>query len=100
MWTRGIVFAKPTSQAALSRQTVGVILHVDVFLFDAAPEPLDEPVVDPPTASIHAHVHAHRLHRVEIGIAGELTALVGVGEQRRSAASQRTRPSPDTKPAV
>src|SRR5213075_3602780 len=55
MWTRGIVFAKPTSQAALSRQAIGVILHVDVFLLDAAPESLDEPVVDPPTTPVHTH---------------------------------------------
>jgi hypothetical protein len=60
-WTRGVVVAEPTSQPTLSSQAVGVILHIYVFLFDAAPEPLDESVVDPPTPPIHAHVHAHRL---------------------------------------
>src|SRR5208283_2184611 len=68
---RMIPLSGPASQSSLRRQAVAIVLQVDVPLLDAAPEPLDEPVVDPPAPPIQAHVHPDRLHRFQIRAGSE-----------------------------
>src|ERR1035438_9893167 len=77
-----IIAVKPPAQPTASRQSVAVILQIDVFIFGAPPQPFDEPVVDPPPPTVHAHIHARRFHRVDKHRRGELRALIGVGNQR------------------
>src|ERR1035438_6055628 len=40
-----VVAVKPPAQPAAGRQSVAVILQIDVLIFCAPPQPLDEPVV-------------------------------------------------------
>src|SRR5208337_5676622 len=77
-----VVAVKPPAQPAAGRQSVAVILQIDVLIFGAPPQPFDKPVVDPPTPAVHAHVHPRRFHRVDKQRRRELRALIGVGYQR------------------
>ncbi len=60
-----VVVVKPPAQTAARRQPIAVILQIDVLIFGAAPQPFDEPVVDPPSAPVHAHIHPRRFHHID-----------------------------------
>jgi len=62
-----VVIRKPAGQAALRCQSIRVVLGIDVFLLDAPPEPLNEPVVDPPAPPIHADIHPRHDRYTRIG---------------------------------
>jgi len=55
-----------------------VAAQVDVLVLDGAPEPLDEDVVHPASAPVHADSDLRVEQDVDEGVAGELRALVGV----------------------
>ncbi len=68
--------------ASLGDALVG--MQIDVLLLDAAPQSLDDDVVDPATLAVHADLDALVFQDIhEIG-AGELAALVGVEDFRRA----------------
>src|SRR5215218_10943064 len=52
--------------------------QVDLLVFHRAPQPLDEHVVTPGAAAIHANADRLVLQHLREGCAGELAALVGV----------------------
>src|SRR5665647_82390 len=66
-----------------------VALQVHLLVLDAPPETFDEDVVHPAAAPIHADRHAAREQGVREAFRGELRALVGVEDLRRSVALQR-----------
>src|SRR5260370_2388310 len=52
--------------------------QIDLLVFDAAPQPLDEHVVPPCSFAIHADRDAVAGERAGEGRAGELRALIGI----------------------
>ena len=56
--------------------------QVDLLVFHRAPQPLDEHVVSPGAAAIHADADRLVLQHPREGRAGELAALVGVEDLR------------------
>ena len=59
-----------------------VALQIHVFMLDAAPQPLDEDVVEGAPPAIHADGDAFAFQHVGEGGAGELRALVAVEDFR------------------
>ena len=82
MWTPLIVKLEIAVQAlpCLGDRIVGV--QVDLLVFDAFPEPLDQHVVDPATLTVHADLDAVPLDQADELGAGELAALVRVENPR------------------
>ena len=50
------------------------LLKVDLLVFDVSPQPLDEDVIHPATATVHADLHAQFRQRPGPFSRGELTA--------------------------
>ena len=48
---RGVVSLEVHTKPPVGREPVTVVIEVDVLILHAAPQPLDEPVVDPPARS-------------------------------------------------
>ena len=66
--------------------------QIDLLVFDAAPQPLDEDIVPPSPFAVHADGDAVAGEHAGEGRAGELRALVGVEDFRpavRAKASSR-----------
>ena len=64
-------------------------MQIDVLVLDAAPEPLDEDVVEPAAFSVHADLDTVVGQRPgEVG-ASELAALVGIEYLRRAVPGNR-----------
>src|ERR1039458_703861 len=57
-------------------------MQIALFVFDRAPETLDEDVVTPAPLAIHANGDPIFLEPPGEGFAGELTALIGVEDLR------------------
>ena len=55
-----------------------IILEIDILVFDTAPKPLHEDVVEGPPATIHAQAHMGCQERCLEARAGELNPLVGI----------------------
>ena len=60
--------------------------EVDALVFDAAPEPFHEDVVMVAALAVHADPDAMLFENACEGLAGELDALIGVEDLRRSMA--------------
>ena len=60
--------------------------EVDALVFDAAPEPFHEDVVMVAAFAVHADPDAMLFENACEGLAGELDALIGVEDFRRSMA--------------
>jgi hypothetical protein len=58
MRTAGVVESTPGGDADIGLVAVGVALHVDVLVFERAPQLLDEHVVHPTATSVHRDAHA------------------------------------------
>jgi hypothetical protein len=52
-----------------------ISMQIDLLVLDAAPQPLDEHVVDPAPVAVHANCDAVDLERVGERLGGELAAL-------------------------
>ncbi len=76
--TAGVVEVDVGGQAAAHGADRLVGFGVDVLVLDALPQPLDEHVVAPAAAPVHADGDAVAVQRVGELQAGELAALVGV----------------------
>lgn len=86
--TNAVVAAEVSCQSGPCIGDGVVCPQVDLFVFDAAPQPLDEHVVEPAALAIHADMHTGVLEWVGEGAAGKLAALVGVKYLRRPEAPQ------------
>src|ERR1700730_1223872 len=73
-----IVEAQPLADADTRLETIGISLQVDLFVLQAAPQPLDEYIVQPAPATVHADPHSGGFQLVGKRRAGKLRALVGV----------------------
>jgi hypothetical protein len=69
--------------------SVGVALEVDVLVFEAAPKPLDEDVVEPTAAPIHRDADASFGEPAGEGGARELAALVRIEDAGIAEAGER-----------
>ena len=63
-------------------------MQVDALVFERTPEPLDEDVVEEPTASVHRDPYASLFQSSGPGPGGELATLIGVEDLRRAVAFQ------------
>ena len=80
----GVVAAEPPPKPSVLSGYGGVPLEVDLLVFHAAPKPLDEDVVHPPAATVHADFHAELRQSPGPFRRGELTYLVGVENLRNA----------------
>jgi len=71
----GVVLADPSGKPGPQLRAGLERVQKDAFVFQAAPEPLDEHVVHPPAATIHGDAHARVLQDVGETGRGELAAL-------------------------
>src|SRR5580700_10251477 len=73
-----VVEAEPGANAGLRLGDTGIGVQIDLFIFQAAPQPLDEDVVHAAALAVHADRDTAILeHAGELG-AGKLAALIGV----------------------
>src|SRR5262245_43105985 len=79
-----VVFVEPFSQSSFELVDILVRPQVNAFMFDRAPQPLDEHVVHPPALAIHAHLGPGILEGFYPRPAGKLRALVRVENFRSS----------------
>jgi hypothetical protein len=77
-----VVVVHPPGNGGLQLVEVVVGAEVNQLAFKRAPQSLNEDVVHPPAATIHAHSASFGLHRRDPFLAGELTSLVGVEDTR------------------
>lgn len=64
-------------------------MQINVLVLDAAPWPFDEHVIDPTALAVHADLDGMvAQHLGEVGT-GELTALVGIEDLRRTVLGNR-----------
>jgi hypothetical protein len=84
----GITVLHPPVHPGLHLGHAGVFFQVDVLVFDAPSEPLDENVVHPTPAPVHADLHAPFLEPSGPFFTGELAALVGVEDLRHAACAR------------
>ncbi len=82
MWAPFIVKLEIALQALLCLGDRIVGVQVDLLVFHAFPEPLDQHVVDPAALAVHANLDAVPLDQADELRAGELAALVGVEDPR------------------
>ena len=61
-----------------------IVLDVEVFIFDTAPEALDEDIVEDSALSIHTDTDVSVFQGRGEGQGGELSALIGVEDLRGS----------------
>jgi len=75
----GLIVEHQIALQALMRSADGVIrVQIDLLIFDALPESLDEHVISPAAFSVHADLNAVVGQEPRELLAGELAPLVGV----------------------
>ena len=74
----GVVLLEPATQARLQVQQRAVLAQIDFLVLDAAPQPLDEDVVHPPSAPVHADANTQLAEPGDPRRRGELAALIRV----------------------
>lgn len=89
MWTAAIVKIE-ISTDRMSRLADGFVgSQIDLLVFDAFPQPLNEHVVPPSSFAVHADGDAVVGEHGGEGRAGELRALAGVDRSRLRARTHR-----------
>src|SRR6476619_2589915 len=73
-----VIKAEPGADADLGLGDTGIGVEVDLLVFEAAPQPLDEDVVHVAALAIHADGDRVALRGIGEIVAGELAALVGI----------------------
>src|SRR5205807_6513678 len=73
-----IVEAEPGADAGLGLDDRRIGVEVDLFVFEAAPQPLDEDVVHAAALAVHTDHDPVPLQVAGEVVAGELAALVGI----------------------
>ena len=74
----GIVIADPTSQPGAQFRAIVECMQVDTFIFQAAPEPLDEHVIHPSAPAVHGNTHARVPQNAGKAGRNKLAPLIGV----------------------
>ena len=95
-----IIEINPLADARPCFPAVGVGFQMDLLIFDRAPQPLDEDVVQEAAAAVHRDRDPGRQQLAGERGAGELRALVGVEYARRAVTRQRLLQRLDAEPAV
>ena len=85
----GVVKIEVLGQSSSQLRSGLVTMQVNILVLDAAPQPLDEHVVDPSTLSIHADLNSVGLQRIDPFPAGKLGSLVRVENFRLAVFFQR-----------
>ncbi len=70
-------------KAAVELSDLLVLVQVEPLVFEGPPETFHEDVVQGPASAVHADSDLSLFERSQEGLAGELTALVGVEDLRR-----------------
>lgn len=83
MWAFGVVEGEVAAEAGQGILGRLVIVQIDLLVLDAAPEALDEDVVEGAAAAIHTDLHACGLEARGEREAGELGTLIGVEDLGR-----------------
>ena len=73
-----VVEAEEGGEVGLGLDLRAVALEVDLLIFDSAPQPLDEDVVEAAALAVHRQLHAGGQERLGKLRRGELAALIGV----------------------
>jgi hypothetical protein len=89
MRTVRVVKAEIPGQGRAGLRAVRVGVQVNLFVLDAAPQPLDEHVIDPAGLAVRADRDAGVLQNLDPFIAGELRALVGIEDLGSAELRQR-----------
>src|SRR5580704_18401448 len=84
-----VIKAEPGADAGFGLGDTGIGVEVDLLVFKAAPQPLDEDVVNVAALAIHADGDRVALQGVGEIIAGELAALVGIEDLRPAVLGER-----------
>ena len=95
-----VVELKRAGQPCAERGGGVVRMEIHILVFDAAPEPLDEHVVDPAALAVHADGHRVGLEHRRKRRGRELGALVRIEDLRRPVAGERGLKGLDTAVAV
>jgi len=81
-----VVEGEVTLQASRQGQAGVIVVQVDVFVLDRAPEPFDKHVIQRPSATIHADPHPRFLFLTD----RRLTASISLRTEQDSKATKRT----------
>src|SRR5216683_2302217 len=84
-----VIEAEPGADAGLGLGDAGIRVEVDLLIFEAAPQPLDEDVVHVAALAIHADRDRVVLQRAGEVVSGELAALVGIEDLGLAVPRQR-----------
>src|SRR5271166_5562745 len=95
-----VVEDQPRADAAASLFDRGVGLDEHLLIFQAAPQPLDEDVVEKLAFAVHADAHTAGRQLVDESRAGKLYALIGVEDLRRAVSIYRLLQGFDAKPRL
>src|ERR1700716_2833392 len=77
-----VVKVQPGANTGLGFGHTRISMEVDLLVFEAAPQPLDEDVVHAPALAVHADRDAMPLQGAGKIVTGELAALVGIEDFR------------------
>src|SRR5271167_488136 len=92
-----VVEAQPGTDPGLRLGDAGISVEVDLFVFQTAPQPLDEDIVHAAALAIHADRDAALFEDAGELCAGELAALVRVEDFGLAVLCQRLLQSLDAK---
>src|SRR5271154_1674140 len=73
-----VVEREPPANAPARLDHRAIRLGEHLFIFQAAPQPFDEDVVQKPPLTVHADPHPHSLQFIDEPRGGELHTLIGV----------------------
>jgi hypothetical protein len=96
MLTFLIIKAKPGADTGLGLSDAGIGVEIDLLVFEAAPQSLDEDVVHEAALAIHADRDPVTLQDAGEIVAGELAALIGVEDLGPAVPEKRVLESLDT----
>ena len=85
----GVVELKPLPDHPFRHKAVRHLMQIDRLVFQAAPQPLNEDIVQVAAPAIHGDRHTRLLQRAGEGQGGELTALIGIEYLRFAMVFQR-----------
>src|SRR3984893_6615367 len=92
-----VVEIEPGANTGFGLAPTRIGVEVDLLVFEASPQPLDEDVVHAPALAIHANGDPMILQRAGEILAGELTALVGIEDLGPAVSGERLLERLDTK---
>lgn len=78
MWSGGVIMQNPFANAPAHLFATVKNMQINAFIFQAAPQPFDEDIVDPAAFAVHGDADARLFEQGGKFKAGELATLVGV----------------------